>query len=150
MRLRAHGISVDVPPGWEGKIFRRSGGRPALHVASFALPSDDGEFGSFALRSLHGRGALVAIPEYTPNFADRPLFAHRGLPHPISVRQLSPRALQRRRPGLAGIQRFFTAQGRAFCLYVVVASHDRSAVVAETNRILATVRIDPAPGSSAT
>src|SRR5437867_2391132 len=38
MVVSAHGISVDLPHGWEGRIFRRRHGDPTLHAATFALP----------------------------------------------------------------------------------------------------------------
>ena len=52
MILRAHGMSVDLPDGWEGRIFRRRHGDPTLHAGTFALPQDDGEFGSRATAAM--------------------------------------------------------------------------------------------------
>ena len=38
MIVEAHGIGLDVPDGWEARIYRRPHGDPTLHAANFALP----------------------------------------------------------------------------------------------------------------
>src|SRR5262249_32086336 len=63
-RLEAYGISLEVPPGWEGSAFRRDGGEPTVHVASFRLPSRDGEFGTRATGVMPRDGLFLAMTEY--------------------------------------------------------------------------------------
>ncbi len=46
VRTAAHGLSVDVPVGWEARIVRPPESAPYLHVASFALIADSGQFGA--------------------------------------------------------------------------------------------------------
>ena len=46
MRTAARGLSVDVPAGWEARIVRPPESAPYLHVASFALTADLGQFGA--------------------------------------------------------------------------------------------------------
>ena len=43
--LEAHGLRIELPRGWSGRVFRREGGGATLHAGDFQLPLDDGEFG---------------------------------------------------------------------------------------------------------
>jgi hypothetical protein len=54
----------------------------------------------------------------------RGLFAH-AQPRSLEPAHFSIRALLRARAGQRGMQRFFSASGRAFCLYVVVSGRAR-------------------------
>jgi hypothetical protein len=137
MRLAAHGLALEVPRGWEARIFRHAGGAPTLHAANFALPSEDGDFGTRAVEQLTSDGVFVVVTEYDADLAGQGLFASEGLPVPLPEDGASPVTLLRRLPGQAGIQRFFSLAGRAFCLYVVVGSRpSRRALVSEANRLL--------------
>ena len=46
MNLSAHGIRVGLPPGWEGRIYKRPdpAAQPVVHAANVALAPDDGDF----------------------------------------------------------------------------------------------------------
>jgi hypothetical protein len=146
MNLTAHGLGIEVPQGWDAKIYRRPQAEPNLHAANFALPVEDGDFGSGALSTMAPDGIFVALGEYERSVAGVGLFAHAGLPLPIAAADLSPNALQRRLPGQFGVQKFFTARGRAFCLYVVVGSRPGpERLIATANEVLATIALDPAP-----
>jgi hypothetical protein len=122
--IRAFGIEVEAPPGWEARVFRLADGEPTLHAASFPLPLSDGEFGANATRHMRADGAFVSVTEY---LVDGRLGPQEGL---FAARQ--PRAIARTafrhdmlfRPvtGQLGSQTFFTAAGRPFALYAVVAS----------------------------
>ena len=105
MRIGAHGIELELPRGWDGRLYRVAGSAPILHAASFPLPLAAGHF--------------------------------------------NPHALQVGRRGQAGMQHFFTASGRPFCLYAVIATrpaasastagaHDR---VGQLSAILATLQV---------
>jgi hypothetical protein len=123
MRLAAHGIEIELPRGWEGRIFRRAGADPMLHAASFELPAHDGDFGSGATARIPAGGAFLALKEYRPGprlVPDAGLFAPSDIPLPLGPDQFHPRVLQVGRPGQAGFQHFFTAKGRPFCVYAVV------------------------------
>jgi hypothetical protein len=124
MRLSAYGISLELPRGWDGRIFRRPGSSPTLHAANFQLPSDDADFGSTATARMPPGGVFVALKEYAAGPHLRPgvgLYESRSLPLPLPRRYFHPRALQVGRPGQAGFQHFFTAAGqRPFCLYAVI------------------------------
>ena len=88
-------------------------------------------------------GVFFALGEYLADVAGQGLFERQGLPIPIRTGDLHPRALQRRVPGQAGLQRFFTVGARPFCLYLVVSSPpDPAPLVAAANRALANLTID--------
>jgi len=167
--LGAHGISVSLPTGWEGRIFRRpeagdvaaaaADGPPAppgettyavMHVSTIALPADVGDFASNAVDQLGPNDALIVLFEYGPDSASQPLFAATGLPTRLSPTDYGPNVLQRNIRGQAGVQRFFNEEGRAFCLYVVLGSFvNRRALVASVNRVLSTLTIGSATAATA-
>lgn len=153
MRIAAHGIALHLPRGWEGRLYRRPGGDPVLHAASFPLPTADGDFGSGATAAMPAHGAFLALKEYRPGPRLVPgvgLFASHSIPLPLAPRRFHPRALQVTRPGQGGVQHFFTAAGRPFCLYAVIATGGGTAASAarardragELTRILSTLEID--------
>lgn len=126
-RLDAHGIGVDVPHGWEGRIIRRAAtthpaerARAVVHVASFPMPEERGDFGVGVTDLMRSGDVFVTLFEYGPESLGQPLFASVGVPH-LSADQFSTRRLQRTLRGQLGCQLFFTANRRPFCLYVVVA-----------------------------
>ena len=129
MPLRAHGIEVEPPPGWEAEIYRRPPDpgettHAILHAATFALPARRGDFGSGAVNVMGPDDVLVVLFEYAPESAGEALFAREGIPVP-QAEDFDRRALQRTLPGQSGWQSFFSYGGRAFCLYVVLGSHHR-------------------------
>jgi len=170
MRLAGAGLEANVPSGWDARIYSRplavpevlpepeaspfrrrvqtSGGTASLHAASFALPVNDGDFGTGATSSMPAPGAFVAVLEYELGGGLRPgagLFAARGAPIPLGRDDFDPRALLRARPGQLGAQRFFTAGGRPFCLYAVLGSEAASAApLDQLNGLLGSLRFGPA------
>jgi hypothetical protein len=154
--LRAYGIRVDLPDGWDGTIYRRESAWPVMHAASFPLPPDDGDFGTKAMTVAPPGGVFIAMPQYDLALAGTGLFGEEGLPIPIGPQELNAKAFARPIPGLVAVQRFFTEAGRPFCVYVVVsrsaAGGDAAAAaatdgdagpLAQANHVLATVRIEP-------
>lgn len=122
-RLLAHGLRIDLPPGWEGRIYRRRGGDPTLHAANFPLPSADGDFGSTATSRMPVGGIFFVLTEYRTGQGLEPgvgLFASKALPLPLAPRDFHPRTLHVGRRGQAGMQHFFTVGERPFCLYAVI------------------------------
>jgi hypothetical protein len=119
-RVTAFGISLEVPTGWEARAFRHEGGEPTIHLASFPLPRSDGDFGTRATAGMDAEGMFVALTEYTvgPDELRRGIFAHPA-PRRLHPEMLSERTLLRPVAGQRGLQRFFSASGRGFCLYVV-------------------------------
>ena len=145
MRVAAHGRSIEVPTGWEARIFRRPGGAPVLHIATFALRDHDGDFGAAATGRMRADDVFAALVEYRSDQKLVPgigLFAPTGRPSGPRVHEFKPTQLQVTRPGQLGSQRFFTDAGRPCCLYAVIrpARKRPGRLVDELGRVLATLR----------
>lgn len=146
MRLEAHGIALDLPHGWDGRVWSREGGGPVLHAANVALPATDGDFATGATAHLPAAGVVVVLVDYGSALAGTPLYAA-APPTRVDPGELSPATLLHRRPGQRGLQRFFTAAGRAMCLYVVVGSAAHAAdLAAGVSQVLASLRVAPPTG----
>ena len=148
--VAAHGLQVTLPDRWEGRLYRRDAllatsagesNNPVLHLGNFALPPGRGDFGTGAVEVMGPSHAFVSLVEYDREEAGRPLFAAAGRPR-LTLRDFAPNALQRRLPGQLGCQRFFTENGRPFCLYVVLGSrHHAAELLAEVDRVLANLQV---------
>ena len=169
MSLAAYGVEVSVPAGWDARIYARPlaraaalpgvspfsrrpqahGGSATLHAASFALPRDDADFGTTATESMPTGGAFLALVEYEAGAGLESgvgLFAAPAPPSALRAADLAPETMVRPRPGQVGAQRFFTASGRPFCLYAVLASAARPGhALGDLNRMLGSLRIAPLP-----
>jgi hypothetical protein len=105
-------------------VFRRAGGGATLHAGDFQLPFDDGEFGDRSTALMPAGASFIALTEYLPGAGLEPgtgLFAARRIPRALDPTAFSASGMAHPRPGQAGTQHFFTAEGRPFCLYVVVS-----------------------------
>ncbi len=148
MNVSGHGIAVDLPAGWEGRIYRRklANTYPVLHAGSFALPHGDDDFGAGAIDAMRDGDVFIAMLEYDPALGGSGLFNEPRVPVPIHATDLSPAAFRKRVSGRLAAQRFFTVHHRPFCLYLVIGSAqvvaDRGAVRA-ANKVLRTVSIEP-------
>lgn len=145
MRVSAHSRSIDVPPGWDVRIYRRRGAAPVLHVATFPLRERDGDFGAGPTGRMRSGDIFVALVEYLAGHKLRPghgLFAPKGIPLPLRADEFRPNQLQVTRVGQLGVQRFFSQDERPCCLYVVLRPGGRapSHLVKEVNRVLRTLR----------
>jgi hypothetical protein len=168
MRIEAHGIRAELPAGWEGRITRRQPGAaigprgaegtdgaagtqllaeqtaPVLHMANFALPEDRGDFGSGAVDLMGTGHLLVVLVEYGADSVDTALFARTTSMPRLTARMFSSQGLQRVQRGQAGAQRFFTLNGRAFCLYAVVGDQREAAALAPTaNGVTTQIQVTP-------
>ncbi len=149
MRLVHHGITADVPPGWEARIYRRTADEPGattapvLHAATFPLPEERGDFGGGAVEVMGPDDVFVALVGYDPSVAGTPLFARQGLPRRPRSTSFGRNKLQHVLPGQGGSQFFFTATARGWCLYVVLGSYDdRDALLARVYPVLDTIVLD--------
>lgn len=164
--LAAYGVTVDAPPGWDGRITRRAVDEPTLavrtfatasrrdlresthavvHLANFALPETRGDFGSGAVEIMAASHVLAVLLEYHPDAARTTMFATRGAPERLDLGAFSGNGLQHALPGQGGAQWFFQESGRAWCLYVVLGNlGGRATLVPMVESALARVRIEAA------
>lgn len=162
--LAAHGLTVRLPAGWEGEIYVRdesptptppgglegpAGGtsleevrRPVLHAANFSLPPERGDYGGGAVELMGSRHLFVSLLEHGPESVGTALFRSEGIPT-LDADEFHPQQMQRALPGQSGRQLFFQQQGRAFCLYVVLGSHNlRGLLVQGANDLLGDLVIE--------
>lgn len=146
--LADRGLSVRVPPGWEGRIFTPdlpppAENHPVLHLSDAPLPFERSSYLETAatLGRTSGGGVVCSLVDFGPGPADVGLYAPRGVPR-IHAADLDPRALQVPRPGQAGVQRFFSVAGRAFSLYVIATVDAQTGRrLRRVNEALATLRV---------
>jgi hypothetical protein len=122
--LDAHGLKLELPHGWSGRLFSRAHGVATLHAGNFALALSDGEFGDRSTAAMHPGSSFIALTEYRPGAGLEPgagLFAARRIPRPLDPSGFATSALAHPRHGQVGMQHFFTSSDRPFCLYVVLA-----------------------------
>ena len=156
--MGAHGLGIDVAPGWEAEVYVRdpdpaarseigpaAGTRmPVLHTANFALPPDRGDFGGGAVELMRTPHVFVALLEHGQDAVGTALFAAAGRPV-LDAGSFHPEQMQRPLPGQSGTQHFFHENGRAFCLYVALGAHlARRFTIARVREVVASIRIDPA------
>jgi hypothetical protein len=165
--LTGHGFSVQTPPGWEGRIYRRSEpttaatpqaratGRgtqgwlgeqtlPVVHLADFALPATRGDYGSGAVERMRGTNIFMALLEFGAECLGSALYSPVGRPK-VEASRFNPNGLQRILPGQTGAQYFFSEGNRPMCLYVVLGSQTRvSTMAGRVNEVLQMIAVDPA------
>lgn len=120
--------------------------KPVLHAATVALPAERGDFGSGVVELLGVDDVFVSLVEYGEEEAGSKLFKEGLLPRQLGPDLFRTSQLQRWQPGQAGLQVFFSVDGRAFCLYVVLGSFNRRGeLVKEVNALLAGLAIGSQP-----
>jgi hypothetical protein len=147
-RLEAHGISIELPARWQGRLFRRPGGGATLHAGDFQLALGDGEFGDASTSGMPAGATFLALTEYLPGDGLKPgrgLFGPHRIPRRLDPSAFSAGRLAHPRPGQFGTQHFFTSGGRPLCLYVVVAASgaQRRRRLAVLDQVLGTLRVAP-------
>lgn len=154
--MAAHGVSIDVPAGWEAELSTQpdpstldptADPLPAplvvLHAANFSLPAERDDYGAGAVETMGRNGIFAALVEFGPASVGTVLFAAEGVPGRLAADDFGTDQLQVFVPGQAGLQHFFHVDSRAFCLYAVIGSHSRRGVlVPELNRVLPGLSID--------
>jgi hypothetical protein len=145
MSLSAHGIRLSLPNTWDGRIYGRPrlvanppestllpgfdgierGRLATLHAANFPLSGAEDEFAAEATARMPVTGAFVALVEYQPDDRLVPgegLFASREVPRAVAPGDFRQETMMVPLPDQVGLQRFFTAGVRPFCLYAVIGS----------------------------
>ena len=163
MRIERYGVGIDLPGGWDGRIFKRDataglGSRlhtltpqqlptthAVLHAANFPLPENRGDYGSGAVEVMTPEHVFLSLLEFHPDAASTALFS-RPRPSPLPARAFSPNKLQRTIRGQGGSQFFFSENGRAFCLYVVLGSYaERTRLVPMADAAAGAITVGPPP-----
>ena len=98
-RLAAHGVSVDVPSGWEAELSTQpdpsafdpglepaAAPRVVLHLANFSLPAERGDYGSEAVETMDRNGVFAALVEFDEASVTTMLFAAEGVPAELRPR----------------------------------------------------------------
>lgn len=141
--LEHDGICLEVPPGWEGRIRRQTPDEPhgrtynVLHAATLPLTSDRADYGGGVVERLGTNDIFVSLIEFGPEEAGSALYQETDQIPTLNLTEFHRNQLQRRLRGQAGLQKFFTISGRAFCLYVVLGSIVNSpALVDRVNALL--------------
>src|SRR5262249_14154597 len=112
-----------------------------VHLANFALPEHRDDFGGGVTPGMRSADVFVVLFEYGPESVGTPLFAAQGIPR-VDAALFSSKRMQRPLPGQRGCQRFFTVNGRAFCLYGVAGSRAYlPRIIAEVNAVLAEIDV---------
>jgi len=150
MILAGHGLALDLPDGWSGRVFSVQPAAATLHAANFPLPLDDGAFGDRSTAGMAPGMIFIALTEYLVGGGLEPgegLFAQRRAPRRLDPATFRSTGLAHPRPGQAGTQRFFTAAGRPLCLYVVLAGPRRlrRGQLASVQHVLGGLEIAPRP-----
>ena len=146
--LSRQGLEIELPDGWDGRIYRREADteavtRRALHAANFALPIGLGDYAVGAVETMTAGDVLVVLLEFDPDSAGQGLFANEGMPTGLQAGDFSPSAMPRATAGRTAAQWFFSLNGRAFCLYVVLGSHAaRADVMPLVNQVVETLKIE--------
>ncbi len=147
-------LGVDVPAGFEARVSSRApdpaddsisgaagGGLGLVHVATFPLPTDIGDFGGGATPTMAFNDILVVLLEYGRESVGTALFARQGRPT-LTIADFDENQLQHNLAGQSGSQTFFVENGRAWCLYVVLGSHlNRARAVPVVNDVVSSVTI---------
>jgi hypothetical protein len=146
--LDAHGIRIELPRGWSGRLFSRQDGAATLHAGNFTIAVADGEFGDRSTAAMRDGATFFALTEYRPGAGLAPgagLFAPRRIPRRLDPTAFSVRGLAHPRPGQVGVQHFFTDSSRPFCLYVVLAGPRaaRRGQLAVLDNVLGSLAIRP-------
>lgn len=161
MLIEGEGVGIELPEGWDGRMRRRAAGSRAappdglriaprnglvtVHAANFPLPASDGDYGTSATSAMPAQGVFSALVEFRPGGGLKPgkgLYSAEGVPSRLAPEDFSPDTMLRALPGQAGVQRFFTAAGRPFCLYAVIGSRRHAALlVPQLNGLIGAVRI---------
>lgn len=147
--LERHGLRAMVPRGWEcriGKTYESGEGEKTyslLHAATVPLVASRADYGGGVVENLGPNDVFVSLVEFGPEEAGSALFGEVAEIPVLEQSMFRRNQLQRRLRGQAGVQRFFTLNGRPFCLYVVLGSIVRSAdLVERANELVQGLEVD--------
>jgi len=126
--IEREGLRARVPEGWDcriGKQFETGEGERTflvLHAATRPLTGPRADYGGGVVETLGAKDVFVALIEFGAQEAGSALFKQVSELPTLEVSQFHRNQLQRRIRGQAGVQHFFTINGRPFCMYTVLGS----------------------------
>jgi hypothetical protein len=141
------GITVAPPAGWEAIIYQRPPDPgevtyPIMHAATIPIPVVRGDYGGGLVEMLGPSDVFIGLLEFGPAAAGTALYQTLNAIPGLTPNVFSPRQLQRFIAGQAGVQRFFSVSGRAFCMYAVIGSVvNQVALTARANQLIGTLRV---------
>jgi len=62
-KLRRDRISITLPKGWHGRIYRRAGGLPIVQAGNFQLPASDDDVGTKAIKRMRADSIFFVLLE---------------------------------------------------------------------------------------
>jgi hypothetical protein len=149
-QISSYGLSLTPPSGWDATIYVRPAAPgeqtfPVVHAATVPLASGRGDYGGGLVETLGPDDVFVSVLEFGPEAVGTPLFsAVRSVPT-LTPGAFKTNQLQRMITGQAGVQRFFTVAGRAFCLYTVLGAFaHRIPLTSRANMLIGTLAVAPA------
>jgi hypothetical protein len=135
-RITALGVSIEIPPGWDGRIADRGWplpGAPIVHLASFELPQGNDPDGRRARDAMGADDVLVELAE---GLRETNVPVPRGHIHP------SERLVPLGRYFF--VDRFFVERDRAFVLHITFRENRAARTLIPTiNEALATLEVEP-------
>jgi len=114
---------------------------PVVHLATFPLPPDRGDYGNGAVDHMGTEDIFIALCEFDEEASRSALYAAEGIPT-LTAADFDTSTLHRSFPNHSGCQKFFHVGSRSFCLYVVLGSHNfRNPLVRRVNELIAQIDI---------
>ncbi len=71
-KLRRDGISITLPKGWHGRIYRRAGGLPIVQAGNSQLPASDDDVGTKAIKRMRADSIFFVLLESERSNVDFP------------------------------------------------------------------------------
>lgn len=147
--IERNGVRLKVPPGWEGRMAQQletgKGERSTqvIHAATIPLTGQRADYGGGVVERLGAGDVFISLVEFGPAEANTALFKEVDELPVLETSMFHRNQLQRRIRGQAGVQHFFTLNGRPFCLYVVLGSiGNLRELVPKANELLDGLSID--------
>jgi hypothetical protein len=140
--LSRYGLTITLPSGWQGRIYKRRQGLPVFHAGNFRLPFGDDDGGTKAIKTMGKSSVLIVLLESEGTGG-----AHfRRLSAPPQVRRNDFLAMFEGVPPSHAFARvLFTTRRRYFQVWVQFGIRPAPAgLLRQANHVLATLRIGPA------
>jgi hypothetical protein len=135
-KITADGVSIEVPPGWDGRIASRTwplAGAVIVQLASFELPEGDDPDGSRARNAMGVGDVVVELAE-----------GLREADVPVPRGRIDPNERLFAFGRFFFVDRFFVERGRAFSLHITFRERrPAKTLIPAINEALATLEIEP-------